>query len=56
VFNASGRGYQKIFCFPELDVVVVVTAGDASLDTSLDTSHLTIDPIVEKVIISPLLQ
>ncbi len=56
VFNASGRGYQKIFCFPELDEVVVVTAGDASLDTSLDTFHLTIDPVVEKVIISPLLQ
>ena len=50
MFNASGSYYQKIICFPELDVVVVVTAGDDL--TGLDTFHLTLDPVLEKVILA----
>ena len=54
VFEASGSYYQKIICFPESDVVVVVTAADDL--TGLDTLHLTLDPVLEKVIFDPLLQ
>jgi CubicO group peptidase (beta-lactamase class C family) len=53
-FLASGSYYQKIFCFPESDVVVVVTAADDL--TRPDTLDLTLDPVLEKVIFSPLLQ
>ena len=54
VFEASGSYYQKIICFPESDVVVVVTAADDL--TGLDTLHLTLDPVLEKVIFDPLVQ
>jgi CubicO group peptidase (beta-lactamase class C family) len=54
LFAASGSYYQQIICFPESDVVVVVTAADDL--TGLDTLHLTVDPVLEKVIFSPLLQ
>ncbi len=57
VFQASGSYYQKIICFPEVDLVVVVTAADdlTGLDTVF-TLELTLDPVLEKVIFSPLLQ
>jgi CubicO group peptidase (beta-lactamase class C family) len=53
-FQASGSYYQKIFCFPGSDVVVVVTAADDL--TRVDTLDLTLDPVLDKVIFSPLLQ
>jgi CubicO group peptidase (beta-lactamase class C family) len=53
VFEASGSYYQKIRCFPESDVVVVVTAADDL--TGIDTLNLTLDPVLEKIF-SPLLQ
>jgi len=52
VFEASGSYYQRIICFPESDVVVVVTAADDL--TGIDTLHLTLDPVLEKML-SPLL-
>jgi CubicO group peptidase (beta-lactamase class C family) len=54
VFEASGFYYQKIICFPELDVVVVVTAADDV--TASDDLGLTLNPVLEKVILNPLLQ
>lgn len=54
VFEASGAYSQRIICFPQLDVVVVVTAADDLTD--LDVLHLTLDPVLEKVIFSPLVQ
>jgi len=53
-FEASGSYTQTVTCSPELDLVVVVTAADDL--TGLDTLHLTLNPILEKVIIDPLLQ
>lgn len=52
-FAAQGRFYQKILCHPDVDVVVVVTADDL---TTVDTLHVTMDPLLEKVIFNPLLQ
>ena len=49
-FSASGSYYQKIFAFPDLRVVVVVTADDRELDTLPQT----LDPVLEKVIFDPL--
>ena len=53
-FQAAGSYYQKVFCFPDSDVVVVVTAADDL--TGGDTLNLTLDPVVDKVILNPLLQ
>jgi CubicO group peptidase (beta-lactamase class C family) len=53
-FDASGRFMQVITGFPELDLVVVVTAADD--DTGLDDLNLTLDPVLEKVIFSRLMQ
>ena len=54
LFAASGSYSQGIICFPESDVVVVVTAADDP--TGGDTLNLTLDPVLDKVIFSPLLQ
>jgi CubicO group peptidase (beta-lactamase class C family) len=57
VFMASGSYYQKIICFPERHLVVVVTAADdlTGHDT-VDTLGRTMDPVLDKVIFDPLLQ
>ncbi len=52
-FDARGRYGQLISCVPDLDVVVVVTAADAG---GLDTLHLTLNPVLDKVIFDPLVQ
>jgi len=54
LFEASGRYMQLISCFPDLDLVVVVTAADDL--TGLDDLNLTLNPVLEKVIFNPLLQ
>lgn len=51
-FQASGRLYQKITCFPDSDVVVVVTALDLS---GVETLGMTLEPVLDKVIFNPLL-
>ena len=52
VFAASGSYYQKIFCFPGRQLVVVVTAAAGS---GPDTIHETLDPVIGRVIFDPLL-
>ncbi len=51
-FVASGSYSQRIFGFPALRLVVVVTA--AADESSPDTLHLTLDPILQKVVFGPL--
>ncbi|MBK8460672.1 MAG: serine hydrolase [Micropruina sp.] len=53
VFSALGSYYQAIICFPDSNVVVVVTAADDL--TAADTLGLSLDPLLDEFL-SPLLQ
>jgi CubicO group peptidase (beta-lactamase class C family) len=53
-FEARGMYGQLIICVPERHLVVVVTAAGDVPD--LDTLHLRLNPVLDKVIFNPLLQ
>jgi CubicO group peptidase (beta-lactamase class C family) len=50
-FMAPGLFYQRIFCLPDLGLVVVVTADDAG-----GSDNLTLDPVFDEVIFDPVTQ